>query len=81
MSERLAEALREVLDAVPGSDRELALKAGVPASTISRIRNGERGCTPEVAADVADALAEWAENCSGAAAHLRRKLDEEGSGE
>lgn len=77
MSERLAEEVREILDAVPGSDRELALEAGVPPSTISRIRSGERGCTPEVARALADVLARWSEDCQAAEADLRRALEVE----
>lgn len=77
MSEELAEAVREVLDRVPGSDRELSLEAGVPPSTISRIRNGERGCTPDVARALADVLARWSENCREAEADLRRALQTE----
>lgn len=77
MSEELAEAVREILDAVPGTDLELAEKAGVPQSTISRIRHGRRGCTSEVARALADALAAWSEDCREAQGTLRRALDEE----
>lgn len=82
MSEEMAEVVREILDAVPGSDRELSLEADVPPSTISRIRNGTRGCTPEVARALADVLARWSEDCRQAEASLRRALEaEEGSDE
>lgn len=77
MSEELAEAVRQALDAVPGSDRELAIKAGVPQSTVSRIRTGERGCTPEVAAALAEALGSWASDCREAESDLRRALERE----
>lgn len=79
MSEELAEAVRKILDAVPGSDRELAIKAGVPQSTVSRIRTGERGCTPEVAEALADALAAWGKDCREAETDLRRALQREDS--
>lgn len=77
MSEELAEAVRELLDEVPGSDNKLAERAGVPQSTISRIRNGKRGCTPEVAEALADALAAWADDCREAESNLRRALQRE----
>lgn len=77
MSEELAEAVRNILDAVPGSDMELARRAGVPQSTISRIRTGKRGCTPEVARKVAQALDRWTEDCADARDHLRRALEAE----
>lgn len=76
MSEELAEAVREILDQVPGSDMELSRASGVPQSTISRVRNAERGCTPEVARALVEALDGWAENCADARDHLRRTLDE-----
>lgn len=79
MSEELAETVQAILDRVPGSDRELALEAGVPQSTVSRIRTGERGCSPTVARALADALASWSEDCAGAEADLRRALEREGS--
>lgn len=77
MSEELAEAVREILDAVPGSDRELSLEAGVPPSTISRIRQGERGCTPEVARALVEVLSRWSEDCREAETKLRRALQAE----
>lgn len=77
MSEELAEAVREVLDAIPGSDLELAQRADVPQSTISRIRTGERGCTREVARKLAEALDRWSEDCAAARDHLRRALETE----
>lgn len=77
MSEELAEVVREVLDRVPGSDRELCLQAGVPPSTISRIRKGERGATLEVARALADVLTQWGRDCADAEAALRRALQRE----
>jgi plasmid maintenance system antidote protein VapI len=77
MSEELAEAVREILDAVPGSDLELARRADVPQSTISRIRTSKRGCTPEVARKLEQALDRWSKDCAAARDHLRRALDAE----
>lgn len=79
MSEALAEAVREILQRVPCSDRALARAADVPPSAISRIRTGDRGCSPEVAASLVGALEEWSEDCSEAADHLRRELQREGA--
>lgn len=81
MSEELAEAVRRVLDEVPGSDRALARAAGISPSTLYRIRSGDRGCSPEIAEKLADTLQAWSENTGQAAAHLRRELDEEDDGE
>lgn len=78
MSDQLGEVVRGLLDQVPCSDRALAQEAGVPQSTISRIRTGERGCTPEVAGALADALKRWGERCEAAEAELRRALEEHG---
>lgn len=77
MSEELAEAVRAILERVPASDRELSHEADVPPSTISRIRNGSRGCTPEVARALADVLARWSTDCREAEAELRRALEAE----
>lgn len=77
MSERLAKAVRTVLDRVPGSDRELARQAGVPPSTVSRIRSGERGCTPAVAEALADVAGQWADDCGEAESILRDALHDE----
>lgn len=74
MSKELAEVVREILDRVPGSDRELSQAADVPPSTISRIRNGQRGCTREVADALAEVLARWSDDCQKAAHDLRRAL-------
>ena len=77
MSEELAEAVRQALERVPGSDRALAQEAGVPPSTISRIRNGKRGATADVVEALADALARWEDRCGDAQDSLRRALQRE----
>ncbi len=75
MSEKLAEAVRAALGRIPCSDRQLAIDAGVPPSTVSRIRSGERGATPAVARALADALARWDERCAEAERVLRDALE------
>lgn len=78
MHEELAGAVRQALEKAPCSDRALALAAGLSQSTVSRIRNKERGCGPETAKALADALAEWAEACREAEGDIRRRLQQEG---
>lgn len=82
MTSEAAEEVRSVLDRKPASDRALALEAGVPQSTVSRIRTGDREPTPEVLEALADALGRWANTCRDAESDLRRILQqEEGSNE
>ena len=76
MTQDLANAVRAALEQAPCSDRQLALDAGVPPSTISRIRSGERGATPEVARSLADALALWGGRGREAERALRDALAE-----
>jgi transcriptional regulator with XRE-family HTH domain len=71
------EAVKRALDASPCSDRALALEAGVPPSTISRIRRGERAATIDVATRIADALGRWAAGCRKAEEVLRQALEKE----
>ena len=80
MHEELADAVRQVFRGkLPCSDRQLALRAGVPASTISRIRKGERGATREVVEKLADALREWADESTAAERILREALEQGGT--
>jgi transcriptional regulator with XRE-family HTH domain len=58
---------------------ELAATAGVDVALLSRIKNGTRNLTPEVAAKLAKALDEWAveyrahaKRCSETARSLRK---------
>ena len=78
VSEELADAVRDALERAPCSDRALALEAGIPPSTITRIRHGERGATPAVVQALADALARWGGRCTDAERALRRALEQEG---
>jgi transcriptional regulator with XRE-family HTH domain len=77
MSQNLGEAVREALELAPCSDRALANLAGVPPSTVSRVRAGERGATREVTTQLADALSRWAAECAEAEIILRRALEQE----
>ena len=71
---RLEEAVRRVLGEVPGSMRALAKEAGIPHSTLVRIRQGHLGASPAVARALADALGRWARECSSAEGILRQSL-------
>lgn len=73
----LEEAVRRVLGQVPGSMRELAREAGIPHSTLVRIRQGHLGASPAVAEALADALGRWADECSSSEDLLRETLSQE----
>ena len=75
MNEDPTEAVRAALERIPCSDRQLALDAGVPPSTLSRIRSGERRATPAVAQALADALTRWGERCGEAERAVREALE------
>jgi transcriptional regulator with XRE-family HTH domain len=77
MQKNLGEAVRQALELVPCSDRALAMLAGVPPSTISRVRAGERGATRDVTIQLADALSRWAAECAKAETILRQALEKE----
>jgi transcriptional regulator with XRE-family HTH domain len=77
MQKNLGDAVRQALELAPCSDRALAMLAGVPPSTISRVRAGERGATRDVTTQLADALSRWAAECAEAETILRRALEQE----
>ena len=77
VSEELADAVRSALHSVPCSDRRLSQESGVPPSTLSRIRKGERGATPAVTRALADALARLGTFCGEAERTLRDALEED----
>lgn len=71
----LAEAVCQALAQIPCSERALALRAGVSPATLTRIKSGERGVSPEIVRRLAQALAMWAEDCAGAEHTLREALE------
>ena len=73
----LEEAVRRALAQVPGSMRALAKEAGIPHSTLVRIKQGQLGASPAVATAVADAFGRWADRCSSAEGLLRDSLSQE----
>ena len=72
MTDRLTRAVQRAIEAAPCSVAALALAATVPQSTLSRIQNGERNATPEVADAVAEALRQWGQDCTKAGDRLRQ---------
>jgi hypothetical protein len=67
-----SDAVAAAIEAAPGSLRTLARASGVDNALLSRISTGQRQATEGVAAKVADALEQWAEECSTHAARIRR---------
>jgi hypothetical protein len=57
--DKLTRSALRALDAIPGSDRQKALAAGVQPSTITRLRSGERPATPDTARRIEAALRQW----------------------
>ncbi len=70
----------EALELAPSSIRALAREAGVPHSSLVRIRQGVLRVTPGVARAVAEALEGWGKRCSGSARGIRSALGEAASG-
>jgi hypothetical protein len=68
----VTEAVVAAIAKAPCSLAKLAETAGVPASTLVRIRQGERLATLDVAQKVAIALEGWGRGCSHAAQAIRR---------
>lgn len=74
--------LRKVLDAIPTSLRALAHEAGVSEKLLRMIRDGDRRLTPEVRAQLVEALRAWEQDCGDAADALEAAdLQRGGEGE
>ena len=67
MTSKLTKAVKAAIDKAPCSVNKLAEDSGVPQSTLSRIRAGKLGATPDVARRVAKALKRWGDDCQKAA--------------
>jgi transcriptional regulator with XRE-family HTH domain len=74
MTDTLTKAVVKAIESAPCSMRALAKEAGLSPAMLTLIKNGKRRATPEVASDIADALAEWADRCKHEASRLRRKI-------
>ena len=73
-NEELTATVIAAIEAAPCSPRALAREAGVPHSTLSRIKSGERGATVAVAIAVADALERWAQRTHAESQRIRQHL-------
>ncbi len=71
MTSELTKAVKAAIDKAPCSVNKLAEDAGVQQSTLSRIRAGKLGATPDVARRVAKALNRWGDDCHKAAESIR----------
>jgi hypothetical protein len=72
MSDTITKAVLQAFELAPCSQRALAIAAGVPHSTLVRIRAGEFGASEKVARGVAEALRRWASDCQVAADAIER---------
>ncbi len=77
MTSRVTKAVRAAIERAPCSVNKLAEAAGVPQSTLARIKAGELGATPRVARSVAKALQRWGDDCHQAAARVRQATAKE----
>lgn len=68
--EKGRDVLREILDAAPGSIRELARASGVHVTLLTKARDGERRLTPATRKSLVQALRRWADTCDGLADRL-----------
>ena len=76
MTSKLTKAVKTAIDNAPCSVNKLAEEAGVPQSTLSRIRAGKLGATPELAQQVATALKRWGDNCHKGAKSIRNAKED-----
>lgn len=63
MTEALTQAVRQAVDALPGTSRALAMEAEIDPSLLTRILHFRRTVTPEVAEKLESALRRWGEAC------------------
>jgi hypothetical protein len=77
MHDKLTRAVKTAIGQAPCSMKKLADTAGVPHSTLSRIKDGILGATPDVASKVARALERWGDNCHKAAGRIRNATKED----
>jgi hypothetical protein len=71
VDDQLTQAVRQAIEEAPASLRALARAAGVPDSTLVRIRKGERRATPAVATAVAASLERWSTRCGELARQIQ----------
>jgi hypothetical protein len=80
-SDILTDVVRRALDAWPLSRRELAVRSGIPNTTLVKIAGGQLGASEEVARRLLIALDAWradhgaaVKNVEAASRPLRREL-------
>ena len=71
MTTQLTKAVQAAIRKAPCSVRALAVAAGVPQSSLSRILAGKLTASPELANAVMHALERWAKDCHHAADRIR----------
>ncbi len=69
--------IKRVLDAAPGSLREIARAASVSHSLLSQVCSGQRNATPKLLGALAKALETWGGTCLDGAEHLRELMEED----
>jgi hypothetical protein len=74
VNETLTAAVVAALSGFSGSVRQLAREAGIPHSTLVRIRAGSLGATPETVGQLAEALERLGAECKASSALLRKAL-------
>lgn len=80
--EKGRDVLREILDAAPGSIRELARASGVHVTLLTKARDGERRLTTATRERLVQALRRWSDTCDRLADRLEASdLEQEGSHE
>lgn len=77
----LREVLREVIQEVPGSIRELARAAELTHVALIRARDGKMDLSPEATARVIGVLRNWGEKCSALANRLEAASERPGNSE
>ena len=77
MTTKLTKDVQAAIERAPCSVKKLADAADVPQSTLSRIKDGILGATPDVAAKVAKALERWGNDCHKAANRIRNVTKED----
>jgi hypothetical protein len=70
----LSLALCDAVDGAPGSLRAIARAAGIPHTTLVRIRAGDIEATPATVERIAAALERWGETCKRRSFRLRQEL-------
>lgn len=74
MNNARTRAVRRAIMMAPVSLREIAREAGVPHTTLVRIKGNKLGASKDVADSVATALEQWSGELSDVAGEIRRAM-------